>query len=358
MFGFGDSRNRGLNYGHERSTGSWNQPGRESGSTRYNWNRLDDGGSRHGSVRGFEGYIQNRDRAERARSDFGRDRSQGRLPRHSEPDYREFRGRLPRHTEPRFGGGHRYEGHGPFGGSWNYRGDRHRLNEFYDRDRNRFDLRVRGGHDYWQSPRWGGHWRYGYSGRGVSFHFGFYLFSPFESPCYVSPWYYDPCLPPYIPAERVIVVPGYHTDWNEGITYDYQPEAEYDSYGDADLNRSIDTLSASFGENGADAIDEITPDFGKVAVYTDGSYDYSLSADDFRSMMLDNAENTETVDFRITNVRRHGGDAIVSATHVVRNQDGGEDTIYEQYRLHGQDAHFVITDIMTSHTPLGDEDGF
>ena len=59
--------------------------------------------------------------------------------------------------------------------------------------------------------------------RDSFFAFPFYVFDPFLWPCYVSPWYYYPCLPPYVGSANVVVVDSYPTSNWRGSDYDWDP---------------------------------------------------------------------------------------------------------------------------------------
>ncbi len=249
-----------------------------------------------------------------------------------------------------------------FGNSWNFGRDRELMHRNYENDRRTYDLQIVNNYNLYQRPEWGNHWREGYCGwegdagfggvgfRSGNFSFGFYLFTPFSSPCYVSPWYYYTSLPPYIPAERCHVVRDYYCPWDEGAVYSYRPGSGYnDLYVDENLDNAIGEIQDAFNRQDSGAIDALIPDRGRIAVFTEGHYDYSLDANDFHNMMMDNIGNTETIGFEIESVRRSGNNAVVRARHTVRNPDGDEEVVYQQYRLRRENGRFVITDFMTSH---------
>ena len=245
---------------------------------------------------------------------------------------------------------------------FNFAGNRAGFAQGWDADRGHFGLQIQGPNVF-QRPEWGGHWRYGYYAPGLAvgfaFAFGGYCFTPFEAPCYVSPWYYYPCLPAYVPATAVTVVPDYNCPWDLGATYSYQPSAPVASYGDESLNQAIDEICSVFSDMKSDAITGLLPESGQVAVFTDGKYDYSLNADDFHSMVSDNTQITPTVSFQVLSVRRdNDGEAIVRCVHTFKNEDGGMDRVYQQYRLREQEGRYVITDFMTSHSPMTGGDNF
>jgi hypothetical protein len=237
------------------------------------------------------------------------------------------------------------------GSNWNFGRDKDLMARNYDNDSRSHNLQVVNNFNVYQRPEWGNHWREGYFGwggdAGIGFHagsfsFGFYLNTPFAAPCYVSPWYYYSSLPAYIPADRCYVAPSYNMDWNIGSVYT-------ESMGDAPLDQAINEVTDAFNHQDVSAIDALMPDNGRIAVSTDGHYDYSLSAGDFHDMMADNITNTRTVSFEIESVRRTATGAFIDARHAVSNPDGSEDVVNLQFRVHPQDGRFVISDFMTSH---------
>ena len=209
-------------------------------------------------------------------------------------------------------------------------------------------LSVRG----FSRPPMGGDWRYGFRGRRDfdenQFGFNFYLYSPYDQPTYLSPWYYYPGLPPYVDASEVDVVPGVSFSWNSGPAYPYRYGYSYNSYGSASLNRSVDDIQAAFSNQDEGAIDSILPPSGQVAIFVDGRYQYSVSSDEFAQMMRDNIANTDTSSFRIDSVRGGGGRATVTATQTFTDADGYTHSVQQQYGLTMENGAYVVTDFMTN----------
>jgi hypothetical protein len=194
-----------------------------------------------------------------------------------------------------------------------------------------------------QRQSWGGNWRdENRSSVHVSFNFGLYLFNPYDQPSYVSPWYDYSELPPYIPASTVTVINGYRCQWNQGTLYSLNGS-------DSGLNQSADSIADAFLNRDTTAIDGMIPTSSQVAIFTDGNYAYSLPGGDFQQMIADNVNDVNTVSFKVTSTDRFNGGAIVHATHVVQTADGGQETVYQTYRLRAESGdHYVVTDFMTS----------
>ena len=213
----------------------------------------------------------------------------------------------------------------------------------------------------YQSPQWGGHWRYGYVSRpGLSINFNFgsgvsaglYVATPFAAPCVPSPWYYYPTVPAYVPTSRVYIVPSYTCGWGIGVNYAYNPGLVWSRYGDPDLNRAVDAIRAMFQQHNLSLTQQLVDPNDRVAIFSEGNYEYSLAGTDFQQMLADNVQATPTVQLRITGVRVNGDIAVVHATHFFSLPNGATDQVYQQYRLIDEGGNYVITDFMTSHLPI------
>jgi hypothetical protein len=201
-----------------------------------------------------------------------------------------------------------------------------------------------------------GGWREGYYSPGwhdSTFFFGFYVFSPFESACVVSPWYYYPCLPPYLAYNRVIVLND-NCDWNDGSEYSYVAQEAPNSYGDSDLNSAISQIQNVFQNDDESAISQVVDSNMQVGVYNDGKYMYSVNGPDFSQMMADNVHGVQNVGFTVTDVKVEPDYAIVTARHEFQDaEDGGSTVVYQEYRLTRNGDHYAIEDFNTSKSPGG-----
>ncbi|HWD39821.1 MAG TPA: nuclear transport factor 2 family protein [Fimbriimonas sp.] len=226
--------------------------------------------------------------------------------------------------------------------SFNYFHNRSQMERDFQRDRGSSRIRVHGSFPR-TTRRYGDHWRYGYRRDrrfdDHHFRFGFYLFSPFAADSYPSPWYYYPSLPPYVPSDRVIVVPDYGYSWDVGAPY---------HRGDSALDQAVDDIQDAFGQGNADAADALIPADSRVAIFQDGRYEYSLKGDDFEEMISDNVQNTDSESFHIDSVRRSGDNAVVRATQVLRDEDDATDTVHQRIHLRRVGDQWEITDFMTS----------
>ncbi len=214
-----------------------------------------------------------------------------------------------------------------------------------------------GGHDVAQVHGYHGHnhnWRNGYHAYYSGWHdsfffFGGYLFDPWGAPCVLSPWYLYPSLPGYLPYSSVIIAND-DVDWNAGGYYAYDPDDDPNSYGNPDLNYSLDELTKIFNNSDEYALSEMIGSEA-VGIYNDGNYMYSVNGTEFHQMMMDNIHAVENANFSIMSVKLRNDQAIVRARHEFSSPDGGNEVVYQEYRLQQIDGKFVIVDFNTSKNP-------
>ncbi len=198
-----------------------------------------------------------------------------------------------------------------------------------------------------------GGFRFGYFGYGPFwrdsfFCFPFYCFDPFLVSCYVSPWYYYPCLPGYVAAPNVIIetVPS-DSNWS-GRDYDWSPENSVKP--NAVLNDSVQDLVHSFESDDHKAIDRVTPHSGNVRIFVDGKYSYSLKANDFYDTYVDGIESTKIDRYQIIDVKEgNDGTARVIAKHVYNDPWGKKTFVYHSYLLVKEGDEYVIREFGTSN---------
>jgi len=204
---------------------------------------------------------------------------------------------------------------------------------------------------------WRGGFRFGYFGYGLGwndgfFCFPFYCFDPFIAPCYWSPWYYYPCLPPYVAESNVIVEtasPYPSRTWRD---YDWAPESRSSS--NPVLDDSVEDIVQSFEADDHKAIDRVTAHSGNVRIDTDGKYSYSLKANDFYDTYVDGIESTKTDRYQVVNVQASpdGSSARVVAKHIYNDPWGNRTSVYHSYLLVKEGDEYVIREFGTSNAPI------
>jgi len=196
--------------------------------------------------------------------------------------------------------------------------------------------------------------------RDDDFIYAFYEFRPIPGRCTVSPWYYYPHLPGYIRVGRVILVQPvvsiyftsdrfYDYPWRDATPYVWsRPIWVSDRYHGGELDWALDDLVSIFERRDRRALDRLVPRYGRVGIWIDEDYAYSLGPDDFYDMFLDNAFGTRTRRYDILDVRRWRDQVRVLARHDYEDPWGRSDTVYHTYRLERQDGRYVIVDFGTS----------
>jgi hypothetical protein len=182
-----------------------------------------------------------------------------------------------------------------------------------------------------------------------------YTFDPFRTRCVASPWYYYPSLPGYIRHSNVIVISfGNIIQWR-GSSYRYYPvrnDSGYgrnDRYNRSELDYAIDDLVYAFEEQDRRSLGRLIPTRGRVDIYLEGEYDYSLESRDFYDLMLDAIYNTQTRRYEIVSVQTNSDEAEVVARHEYTDPWGRRSSVYHWYRLEEDRRGYVITKFGTSN---------
>lgn len=205
-------------------------------------------------------------------------------------------------------------------------------------------------------------WRRGYysyrdNWRDDNFCYPYYTFNPWTAnrSCSVSPWYYYPHLPGYIWASRITYYDNCSWNFSIGTSYNWHSRGGYSNY-DNDRNRSelddaLYDIENAFERQDRRALERLIPERGRVNIYMDGTYCYSLNGDDFYDLMLDNIQDTDTVRYTITRVTTSRDEAQVSASHDYIDPWGRRQCVYHHYRLERDRYGYTITDFLTSGRP-------
>jgi hypothetical protein len=184
------------------------------------------------------------------------------------------------------------------------------------------------------------------------FFFGFYVFDPFlYDTCVCSPWYYYPCLPPYLAYNRVVIVDNYYSSGWEGRPYYWENEQPASR---TDLDLALQDMVSAFQDDDRRAISRLIPRDGQVNIYTEGNYSYSLSSDAFYDLYKDGIENVHTDKYQITRVETNDrGDARIEARHDYVDPWNNTQTVYHTYYLVRQGHDYVIREFGTSYDAKG-----
>lgn len=207
-------------------------------------------------------------------------------------------------------------------------------------------------------------WRDGYVGynnnwRDDYFCYPHYTFNPWQRNCSISPWYYYGHLPGYINASRIFWFNNVSCNWGIGAVYSWDRNRGwnngYSNNGYDRRNSEIDDavydLVNAFERGDSRALGRLIPRHGRVNIYMDDQYTYTLDSDDFYDMMQDNIQSTRTVRYSIDRVRTHRDEVQVSASHEFMDPWGRRQCVYHNYRLEEDRYGYVITDFRSSYRP-------
>ncbi len=186
------------------------------------------------------------------------------------------------------------------------------------------------------------------------FWYPWYQFDPWGDRCCVSPWYYYPCLPPYIAWDRCRF---YNlSPWNSwyGEPYAWQRPyyyGNYDTWGRgraSEIDYAVDDIVNAFERADRRAVGRLVSSNSEVAIYVDGKYSYTLNANDFYDMFLDATQNVKTTRYAILRVETghdEGGHDIVRVTarHEYEDPWGAVTSVNHFYELRYPGRNLVIT---------------
>ena len=182
-----------------------------------------------------------------------------------------------------------------------------------------------------------------------------YCFSPFAGVnIVISPWYSYSFLPGYLNCDHVYVTNyrGYW-GWNTGVVYinDSYNYGYGDRYGsNRELNYSIEDLQNGFERRDFRSLERLVPNYGQIAIYRDGRYDYSIDSRDFSDLLNDLSTNADTDRYRILETRTNRGTARISAVHEYIDQWGNRQRVYHSIYLESEDGRMVIREFGTSNS--------
>lgn len=211
-----------------------------------------------------------------------------------------------------------------------------------------------------------GYYHYNRGWRDNMFCYSHYIFNPWQQNRFViSPWYYYSSLPPYLGWDRVIIINsgwpsrGWYGNpyrWNRpvySINFTIGNRYQSPQYGDrySDLDYALDDIARAFERKDFQAMEQFVPNSGRVNMYFDGSYGYSLEAADFYDLFADGIENVQTTRYEMGNIRYNGRDsAKVSAVHEFTDPWGNRGVTYHDYFLERQGGKWVIREYGTSNS--------
>lgn len=201
-----------------------------------------------------------------------------------------------------------------------------------------------------------GYYHYRRDWRDDYFCYPFYAFDPYAyDRCYSSPWYYYASLPPYLNSTRVIIVSSFPTTNWYGYPYSWQSVDRYDRNARYDdLDYTVQDIVDAFQRDDHRSLDRLVPRDGRVNIYTEGNYSYSLGANDFYDLYRDGIDNVQTTRYEIQSVQRdRDGNARVLARHEFTDPWGARQVVWHTYYLALEGRDYVIREFGTSYYHSG-----
>jgi len=123
---------------------------------------------------------------------------------------------------------------------------------------------------------------------------------------------------------------------------------------DSDLKHAVYDIEDSFRNEDITLLARVTDPNTKIAIFTEGKYDYSLEPNDYLDMTRDFTRSVRTTSFEAYRVHyRASGVYQVFAKHVYRDQDGRSKTVYLCMVLERIGGQWTLTQIETSPERLG-----
>lgn len=211
--------------------------------------------------------------------------------------------------------------------------------------------------------RWG-YYHYNRNWQDDLFCFPNYTFAPiggFNSFVF-SPWYGYTFLPPYLNNNAIIVVSNWNPGWNWGMgtafvwnTFDpwrNNWNNRDDRWDDRREGRQQDEAIAflvdAFEQGDRRSVARVVPRGGRVAILRDGRYEYSVQADDFYDLLLDNVLNAKTRSYEVVDAQYRGRSVRIVMRHRFVDPWGAEQTVFHSALLEPERGAYVIREFGTS----------
>lgn len=176
------------------------------------------------------------------------------------------------------------------------------------------------------------HWSAGW--RDFHFTFGGYISDPFGPVAVVpSPWYYYPSLPPYIPGNIVTIGRPNYIDWI-GDPYRWGNSR--------DVDIAVRDIVELFRTGNETLAEDLTPTRGRVEIYFDNQYAYSIGAEDFFEMFYDGVVSSRTRGYQIQTIWIGDRVARVLARHDMIDPWGRNQWAFHEYTLVRERGGYVI----------------
>lgn len=184
-------------------------------------------------------------------------------------------------------------------------------------------------HNRWRN----GYYSYWCDWRDDYFYYPYYCYQPVSSGCFVSPWYYYIHLPGYLTPRRCVILNAPIVVW-VGQPYNWTcPSTGPSYYQYSELDYAIDDLVRGWERGERRALNRLIDRNGNVDVFLDGRYAYSLDPEDYYDLMWDAINYTDTVEYRIFDVKTWRDEVEFKARHEFYDPWHQRQVVYHTYRL-------------------------
>jgi len=213
--------------------------------------------------------------------------------------------------------------------------------------------------DHWGDPGYFYHYRpYGDYGKAVSIHYYYPCYYYRPGPVFFDPYRpYHGCYYPapfcsygwfsfWLPASVVIIErPVVVTD-----SYWFDDSDYRDDYSVPDSARNaMSDIRDAWLDNRPELIQDHLQQYGKIRIYFQGRYAYSINGEDYYQMVQDAFSTLETERFDLGRMRARSRDEIfISARHEFVDPDGGSRTVQLGYTLRRSNGTWYIVAVDSS----------
>jgi hypothetical protein len=186
-----------------------------------------------------------------------------------------------------------------------------------------------------------GYFYYDWRWRDDLFGYPYYRFS-WDLGAVFSPWYFYPHLPGYVAVTRIRWGESqFDVTWSESRRWDRSDASwrERDA-----LDEAVMDLERGFERHDRRSLGAIVPRRGRVLVDLDRNYRYTIDAADFHDLLVDLAETTRTIAYRVVDVRVRPDAARVTARHDFQDPWGRRQSMTHQFTFIRDRLGYVIAE--------------
>lgn len=184
------------------------------------------------------------------------------------------------------------------------------------------------------------------------FYYPHYSFHYTPGYCYPSPFYYYHHMPGYVLFARIhigdfhfSILANRHYSWRRPSYrggYSYIGSRSSDSYRYTDVDYAIDDIVTAFERGRIRYLDDLLPRDTYVQIALEDYTQYRMNSEDFYDMMADLVEGSDTVRYKVQDVRYEKDQVVIITEHEYRDPWGRIDTKYHTIVLEENRRGFEI----------------